>query len=54
MTLGAIATAVGAGALLSQTIAGTIVHHWGYDAGFLFLAAIAFMILLIFMSETHA
>ena len=55
LTLGAIATAVGIGAALSQTIAGTIVHHLGYDAGFLFLAAVAtaaFAILYVFMPET--
>jgi predicted MFS family arabinose efflux permease len=55
LTLGAIATAVGIGAALSQTIAGAIVHHSGYRAGFLFLsivAAIAFSILWIFMPET--
>ncbi len=40
-TLGAISTAVGIGASLSQVIAGSIVHHFGYKAGFLFLAAIA-------------
>jgi len=55
LTLGAIATAVGIGAALSQTIAGAIVHHSSYRAGFLFLsivAAIAFSILWIFMPET--
>ncbi|MGD0116961.1 MAG: MFS transporter [Candidatus Binatus sp.] len=55
LTLGAIATAVGIGAALSQTIAGAIVHHSGYRAGFLLLsivAAIAFSILWIFMPET--
>lgn len=41
ITLGAIAAAVGIGASLSQTIAGTIVHHFSFDAGFLFLAAVA-------------
>jgi len=43
------------GAALSQTIAGTIVHHFSFDAGFLFLAAIAataFSILYFFMPET--
>jgi MFS family permease len=56
LTLGAIGTAVGIGAALSQTIAGTIVHHLGFDAGFLFLAAIAaaaFSILYFFMPETR-
>jgi len=57
LTLGAIATAVGIGAALSQTIAGAIVHHFGYDAGFLFLASVAaaaFAVLWIFMPETLA
>jgi MFS family permease len=56
ITLGAIGTAVGIGAALSQTIAGTIVHHFSFDAGFLFLAAIAataFGILYFFMPETR-
>jgi MFS family permease len=56
ITLGAISTAVGIGAALSQTIAGTIVHHFGFNAGFVFLAAIAaiaFSILHFFMPETR-
>jgi MFS family permease len=56
VTLGAIGTAVGIGAALSQTIAGTIVHRFSFDAGFLFLAAIAaaaFSILYFFMPETR-
>jgi MFS family permease len=56
ITLGAISTAVGIGAALSQTIAGTIVHHFGFNAGFLFLASIAataFGILYFFMPETR-
>jgi MFS family permease len=56
LTLGAIATAVGIGAALSQVIAGSIVHHVGFRAGFLFLAAVAlaaFAILYLFMPETH-
>jgi MFS family permease len=56
ITLGAIATAVGIGASLSQTIAGAIVHHFSFDTGFLFLAAIAaaaFGILYFFMPETR-
>jgi MFS family permease len=56
VTLGAIGTAVGIGAALSQSIAGTIVHHFSFDAGFLFLAAIAataFSILYFFMPETR-
>jgi MFS family permease len=55
LTLGAIATAVGIGAALSQTIAGAIVHHFGDRAGFLFLAlvaAAAFALLWAFMPET--
>jgi len=56
LTLGAIATAVGIGAALSQVIAGGIVHHLGFRAGFLFLAAVAlaaFAILYLFMPETR-
>jgi MFS family permease len=56
LTLGAISTAVGIGASLSQVIAGSIVHHFGSDAGFLFLAAIAAAalgILYFFMPETR-
>ena len=55
LTLGAIATAVGIGAALSQTIAGTIVHHFSYNAGFIFLATVAaaaFAILQMFVPET--
>jgi MFS family permease len=36
-----VTTAVGIGAALSQSIAGSIVHRFGYHAGFLFLAAVA-------------
>jgi MFS family permease len=56
LTLGAISTAVGIGASLSQVIAGTIVHRFGFNAGFLFLAvvaAVAFSILYWFVPETH-
>jgi predicted MFS family arabinose efflux permease len=56
LTLGAISTAVGIGAAFSQTIAGSIVHHFGSSAGFLFLAAVAsvaFGILYFFMPETR-
>jgi MFS family permease len=56
LTLGAITTAVGIGAALSQVIAGSIVHHVGSHAGFLFLAAIAaaaFAILYFVMPETR-
>lgn len=55
LTLGAIATAVGIGAALSQTIAGAIVHHAGDNTGFLFLATVAaaaFLILWLLMPET--
>jgi MFS family permease len=56
LTLGAIGTAVGIGASLSQVIAGSIVHHFGSNAGFLFLAAVAaaaFGILYLRMPETR-
>jgi MFS family permease len=56
LTLGAISTAVGIGASLSQAIAGSIVHHFGFNAGFLFLAAVAaaaLVILFLFMPETR-
>jgi len=55
-TLGAIGMAVGIGASLSQVIAGSIVHHFGSNSGFLFLATIAaaaFAILYFFMPETR-
>jgi predicted MFS family arabinose efflux permease len=56
LTLGAITTAVGIGAALSQLIAGSIADHAGARAGFLFLAAVAaaaFAILYVFMPETR-
>jgi len=56
LTLGAINTAVGIGASLSQVIAGSIVHHFGSNVGFLFLAAVASAalgILYFFMPETR-
>jgi MFS family permease len=56
LTLGAISTAVGIGAALSQTIAGSIVHHFSFNAGFLFLGAVALAalgILYFFMPETR-
>src|ERR1700722_17718994 len=56
LTLGAVTTAVGIGAALSQSIAGGIVHRWGYHAGFLFLAlvaAAAFLLLCTAMPETR-
>jgi MFS family permease len=55
LALGAITTAVGIGASLSQVIAGSLVHHWGYRTGFLFLAAVALTALAavyFFMPET--
>lgn len=55
ITLGAIATAVGIGAALSQTIAGTIVHQFSFDAAFLFLVAIAAAAfsILYFLCQKH-
>jgi MFS family permease len=56
LTLGAVTTAVGIGAALSQSIAGGIVHRLGYDWGFLFLAAVAAMafgLLWLAMPETR-
>ena len=56
LTLGAVTTAIGIGAALSQVIAGSIVHHVGFRAGFLFLAGVAsaaFAILYGFMPETR-
>lgn len=56
LTLGAVTTAVGIGAALSQSIAGGIVHRWGYHAGFIFLAAVAALALIILwtaMPETR-
>jgi predicted MFS family arabinose efflux permease len=56
LTLGAITTAVGIGAAPSQVIAGSIVHHVSFRAGFLFLAGVAlaaFAILYFFMHETR-
>jgi MFS family permease len=56
LTLGAITTAVGIGAALSQVIAGSIVHHADFRTGFLFLAGVAsaaFAILYFFMPETR-
>ncbi len=55
ITLGAIGTAVGIGASFSQVIAGSMVHHFGSKAGFLFLASVAsaaFGVLYFFMPET--
>jgi predicted MFS family arabinose efflux permease len=55
LTQGAIGAAVGTGASLSQVAAGSIAHHFGNNAGFLFLAAVASValaILFFFMPET--
>jgi MFS family permease len=52
---GAVATATGIGAALSQTVAGAIVHRFAYQAGFLVLSAVAataFFTLWFFMPET--
>jgi predicted MFS family arabinose efflux permease len=56
LTLGTINTAVSVGASLSQVIAGSIVHHFDFRLGFLFLAAVAtagFFLLFFFMPETR-
>lgn len=56
LTLGAVTTAVAIGAALSQSVAGTIVHRFGYHAGFIFLAsvaALAFVILWAALPETR-
>jgi predicted MFS family arabinose efflux permease len=56
LALGAITTAVGIGASLSQAIAGGLVHHFGFSVGFLFLAAVALaalVILYFLMPETR-
>jgi len=56
LSFGAISTAVGIGASLSQVVAGSIVRYYGYSSGFVFLAAIAlaaFTVLYFFMPETH-
>jgi MFS family permease len=50
LTLGAISTAVGIGAALSQMIAGSIVHQFNFLAT---VAATAFGILCVFMPETR-
>ena len=55
LTQGAIGAAVGTGASLSQVAAGSVAHHLGNNAGFLFLAAVAsvaFVLLLFCMPET--
>jgi MFS family permease len=55
LALGAIATAQGIGASLSNVAAGYVVSRWGYDAGFVALAFVATVALLSFyvaMPET--
>ena len=55
LSLGAIATAVGIGAAVSQAVVGTIVHHSNYPTGFLFCATVAsaaFALLWFFVPET--
>jgi len=57
LTLGAITTAVGIRAAVSQVSAGTIVRHLGDHAGFLFLGAVAaaaLAILYFFLPETRS
>src|SRR5579884_131544 len=52
---GAIATATGIGAALSNALTGVLAKNFGYNAGFLFLAAVAVAAFLFFalaMPET--
>jgi predicted MFS family arabinose efflux permease len=56
LTLGAFSAAVGIGTSLSQVIAGSIVHNFGFNTGFIFLALVAsaaFGILFFFLPETQ-
>jgi predicted MFS family arabinose efflux permease len=56
LTLGAITTAVGIGASLSQLVAGSIAQHAGFRAAFLFLSVVAVVSFGIFyycMPETR-
>jgi MFS family permease len=56
LVLGAIATAQGFGAALSNLAAGYVVSQWGYHGGFAFLAGIATLALYLFsraMPETR-
>jgi MFS family permease len=53
--MGAIMTAVGLGAACSQAVAGSLVHRFGFQAGMLFLSAVAVIALAMFhqlMPET--
>lgn len=55
VSLGALSTVFGLGAALSNSLAGLVVQHAGYSAGFLTLAAIAavaFLLLWLAMPET--
>ena len=55
LTQGALGVAQGVGAAASTTFAGTVVHHYGYHAGFLSLAAIALaacVLLWLLLPET--
>jgi MFS family permease len=55
LVLGAMATALGIGASLSNVVSGYIVNAWGFNTGFLFLASVAALALTIFglmMPET--
>jgi MFS family permease len=55
LVLGAIATAQGIGASLSNLVSGYVVNAWGYNAGFFFLACVAAVALIIYglmMPET--
>ena len=57
LVLGAMATALGIGASLSNVVSGYIVNAWGFSTGFVFLAAVAALALAIFglmMPETKA
>jgi predicted MFS family arabinose efflux permease len=56
LALGAISTATGIGASLSQVVAGSIVHHFGKNAGFLFLSSVgaaAFALVFMGVKETR-
>ncbi len=57
LLLGGLGVAQGLGASASTTFAGTIVHHYGYNAGFLSLAAVAMVawfLILIALPETRS
>jgi len=52
---GMFGTLMGVGASLSPTLSGLIVHHFGYQAGFVSLAAealVALVVLALFLPET--